>query len=496
MSRTVLSGLALLLAALAGLLPASPAAQTYAPAHLDSNGATSGGVAVDVDRSGRVAVGLATPAGGGWDQPARWNAHGTSFLPILPGASAGAAYAVNDAGTIVGESIEVVPQGHLLLLFSTGVAWIDDVPVTLASLATSGDTDIEPFWGTAIDDQGRIVGQGKRPEVVGLRGFVLRDGVLTDLGALNGLITGSTEPYDVNEQGVIVGASQAPDNFDHAFVWQAGVMSDLHVASGVAGRNSDARAVNEAGLIVGSADPTADLLDWQNAAMWEDGVLAYLPDLGDFGGVNESWARDVNDHGTIVGSAIEPGGGVRAVIWRDGDVVDLNALIPPASGWTLANAHAISNDGRIVGEGFTPGGIKPYVLVPDSDGGFEVYAAGCAGSGGFTPGLWGQGWPEGGGEIAFAVTNGPGGANGLLFVGLGQGSAPFLGCTLDVLPLTALHVPLALTAGGPGGGQWNLSLALPPSVPAGTLTLQAALADPAGPAGATVTNALRMDLAP
>ena len=36
--------------------------------------------------------------------------------------------------------------------------------------------------------------------------------------------------------------------------------------------------------------------------MWEDGVVTYLPDLGDVGGVIESFARDVNDHGTIVGT--------------------------------------------------------------------------------------------------------------------------------------------------------------------------------------------------
>src|SRR6185295_4660245 len=131
-----------------------------------------------------------------------------------------------------------------------------------------------------------------------------------------------------------------------------GVMTDLHVQSGVPGRNSHAAAINEAGVIVGDADPVADFLDYQNAAVWENGVVTYLPDLGDVGGVIESYARDINDHGAIVGTSVTPNFEVHAVTWRDGLCVDLNTLIPPGSGWLLANAWGVANDGRIVGEGF------------------------------------------------------------------------------------------------------------------------------------------------
>jgi len=57
-------------------------------------------------------------------------------------------------------------------------------------------------------------------------------------------------------------------------------------------------------------------------------------------------------------------------------------------------------------------------------------------------------------------------------------------------------VPLLLTPGSFGGGQWSLTTTLPPAVPAGSLYLQAALADAGVPTGVTLTNALRMDLAP
>lgn len=481
------------------LLSGLSAAQTYLPQHLDGTGQASSGDALAITRSGDVVVGFASPLSGGWSLPARWAGNVTGFLPILPGDESGDAVAVNDAGLIVGDSVDIVQQGQLTFFFLRGVAWINPHQIVLlSSLATRGDTDIEPFAGSAVNDHGQILGWGKRPEVNGIRGFVIDvpTGKLTDIGTLQGTLTSSAEPNDINDQGHVVGSSEAPNFFDHAFLWQDGVMADLHVQSAVIGRNSHAVAINEAGQVVGDADPTADFLDYQNAALWDDGVVTYLPDLGDVGGVIESFARDINDHGTIVGTSITPNFEVHAVIWRDGQVVDLNTLIPPGTGWTLANAFAISNDGRIVGEGFSSSGLKPFLLVPDSDGGFEVYGASCAGGGGFKPGLWGQGWPQGGGEISLALTNGPGGGTGLLLVGLDDQSAPFKGCTLSILPLSPLSLPLLLTPGGAGGGQWLAATTLPPAVPAGSLYLQAALIDGGAPSGVTLTNALRMDLAP
>jgi probable HAF family extracellular repeat protein len=478
------------------LLAPAPAAQDYLVHDLDGNGLTSGGVAVAVARTGDLAAGTATPAGGGWGRAVRWSGTFTQFLPLLAGDEAGAAYGVSDAGRVVGESIDIQQQGQLTFFFSRAVLWEHGQVVELASLVTSGDTDIEPYAGLAINNHGTILGWGKRPGITGLRGFVLRDGELTDLGALPGALIPGTEPFDLNEQGVVVGAAEAGGGFDHAITWTDGVLLDLHAASGVPGRNSRGMAIDEAGLVVGSADPVADFLDYEHAAAWQDGVLTFLPELGDGAQVMESFARDVNDHGTIVGTSVTPSFEVHAVIWRDGELTDLNALIPPGSGWLLANAHAISNDGRIVGEGFTPQGVRAYVLEPDASGGFDVYAAGCAGSGGFVPGLWGEGWPQSGGALSLALTNGAGGAAGVLLVGLGMGQAPFKGCTLANLPLSPLAVPLLLSPGGAGGGQWTLPVALPPAVPAGSLFLQAALADAGGPAGVTVSNALRLDLAP
>ena len=477
------------------------AAQGYDPQSLDTNSITSGGAAYSASRTGDFAAGFAVAVGGGEAQPARWTSAGTIFLPRLPDDEAGEAQGVNDAGAVVGASVNIEQQGQLTFFFLRGVLWSNPHNlVLLSSLATSGDTDIEPIEGIAINNHGLILGYGKRAGIDGIRAFVLdqASGEMTDIGTLQGTLNSSAEPWDLNEQGAVVGSSEAANFFDHAFVWKDGVMTDLHTSSGVVGRNSHAVSINESGIVVGDADPTDDFLDYQSAAMWKNGVLTQLPDLGDLGGVIESFARDVNDEGTIVGTSITPSFEVHAVIWNNGQVTDLNTLIPVGSGWTITNAFAISNDGRIFGEGFNAQGFRAVVLEPDSAGGFDVYGGGCAGSGGFVPGLWGQGWPQGGGQVDFALTNGPGGGTGLLLVGFGNGSAPFKGCTLSVLPLSPLSLPLFLTAGGAGGGQWSLHVTLPPSVPTGSLFMQAALIDPGAPSGSgvTLTNGLRMDLAP
>jgi probable HAF family extracellular repeat protein len=297
----------------------------------------------------------------------------------------------------------------------------------------------------------------------------------------------------MNELDVVVGSSEAVNFFDHAFVWQGGVMTDLHALSGVPGRNSHARAINELGVIVGSADFVADFIDFETACVWVGGVVT---NFGSLGG-SESFAHAINDHGTIVGTSITADFFVHAIIIRDGVLTDLNDLIPPGTGWTLANAYDIGNDGVIVGEGFSPAGLQAFRLEPNTDGTFQVYGQGCPGSLGITPGLYGQGFPTSGGSIDLALVNGVGGGLSLLLLGAGTGSAPFKpGCDLQILPLlpASVTLPLGGGAGAAGEGFWQLGATLPPALQTFDLTLQAILQDPGVIAGLTLSNPLKMHI--
>lgn len=468
-------------------------AQDYETFDLDSNNLISAGAAFRIVDNGK-AVGLGVPLSGGLEHATVWTGSGSSLLPHLPdddmsvARDMSVAKYIGEEDVVVGESDDVVPYGHLVKIIPHAAVWIKGQPIPLSSLVTGGDA-LDLHVAIRINGTGQILGWGRDANIPALHAFIFEKGIVTDLGTFTP--DGNSEPFDMNNQGHVVGNATAIAQFEHAFLWKDGVMIDLHDPAVILGRGSTARAINEFGVIVGSADFVDDFLDFETATVWDHGVIT---NLGVLGG-NQSYARDINDHGTIVGTSTLNGGGVHAIIYRDGKMEDLNDLIPPNSGWVLGNAHSINNDGRIVGEGFFNGALRPFLLVPDCAGGFQVYGAGCAGSGGFTPGLFGEGCPTPGGDISLVVVNGLGGGPGLLLFGTGFDTLPFKpGCDIQILPLLPVQVPLLLGGAGAGAGTMQIEAQLSSGLPSMLITMQALLKDAGGPGGFTVTNPLAMDI--
>jgi hypothetical protein len=92
------------------------------------------------------------------------------------------------------------------------------------------------------------------------------------------------------------------------------------------------------------------------------------------GGFKGSVATGINIHGDIVGHVhnpdmmgqvkirafVRPASGPLA-----GEMLDLNNLIPPNSGWLLHWASAINDNRQIVGTGTYNGHYRAYLLTPD-----------------------------------------------------------------------------------------------------------------------------------
>lgn len=57
----------------------------------------------------------------------------------------------------------------------------------------------------------------------------------------------------------------------------------------------------------------------------------------------------------------------RAVLWEAQRVQDLNALIPPDSGWRLEEATDINERGQIVGNGRYHGVRRAFLLQPTGE---------------------------------------------------------------------------------------------------------------------------------
>jgi probable HAF family extracellular repeat protein len=136
---------------------------------------------------------------------------------------------------------------------------------------------------------------------------------VTDLGTLGGI---STEVYAINDAGVVVGRSLTAEFTQHGFVWRDGVMTDLGALPGGVSY-SEALSVNESGVIAGGAlDAAGDY----RAVIWRNGRIIDL-------GVPRSFAWEINDRGQVLGQTIPAADGSTGwFIWQGGHVTDRGTL--------------------------------------------------------------------------------------------------------------------------------------------------------------------------
>jgi probable HAF family extracellular repeat protein len=81
-----------------------------------------------------------------------------------------------------------------------------------------------------------------------------------------------------------------------------------------------------------------------HAVLWRDGEII---DLGTLGGTI-SQAHAINDRGQVVGSSAT-GFQDRPFLWEDGRMTDLTAFVDPALGATGGGAFRINERGQVLG---------------------------------------------------------------------------------------------------------------------------------------------------
>lgn len=237
------------------------------------------------------------------------------------GGNTGYARALNDAGQVVGISSTASGEFHGFL-YSGG---------TVTDLGASANA-------LGINARGDVVGQ--LSVTGGYTGFLYRGGSITPLGNLG---TGDVGvAWDINDHGKIVGESNINTELHapfHPFLYKNGRLTDLGTLADY--ENNSARVINNAGRIAGYSTVDGGGL---HAFVYENGVMR---DVGSFGGLNLD-VSDINERGAFVGSASTWEGPNVGYISFGGELIDLNTLIDPASGWVIDGASGINDLGQIV----------------------------------------------------------------------------------------------------------------------------------------------------
>ena len=305
-------------------------------------------------------------------------------LGNLGGASEG--NAINSAGTVAGDSYLLDLSFHAFITTNG----------SLLDLGTLGSTNSTPI---AINDAGQVAGDSLLADG-SQRAFLYTNGPMFSVGDLGGNYSAA---FALNASGMVAGESSLTNGDTHAILYSSGALNDLGTLGGT---YSSARGINHSGLVVGEASLTNEdvhAFSYSGTMMSDLGtlggtystasdvnsngqVIGYssltgdqqydafvfsagtMTDLGVLPGGNTSYPFAINNLGQIVGYSSVSDGSLHAVLWQNGQVTDLNTLVPTNSGWVLSYAQFINDAGRIVGSGTLNGVMQPFILdLPSSN---------------------------------------------------------------------------------------------------------------------------------
>jgi probable HAF family extracellular repeat protein len=273
---------------------------------------------------------------------------------------------VNSTGVAINASGQVAGMG---IIYENGqdkgtrpILWTRGQARNLGALSLNADGYNENTV-TGMNLAGHIVGWDGN-----FQSFFWANNTLQGLVPLN--IELFSFAFAINNKDQVVGRG---DDFNGSFsvLWSNGLIQSL----GSLDPNPDAFpisepiAINEKGQVIGNEFVPVGM----HAYLWTDGKLTDLGALGvDEFGTETSFANAINNKGQVVGFSSYSENGIpngnHAFIYQNNTIIDLNTLLPFASGWLLENALAINDKGQITVYGtFSKGNqsYKGYALLTD-----------------------------------------------------------------------------------------------------------------------------------
>ena len=179
--------------------------------------------------------------------------------------------------------------------------------------------------------------------------------------------------FAINDNGQVAGASGQCSAFNfniflplqslHALLWQDGERIDLGNLGGDGhGAGITALGLNNQGQVVGESDLAGDASF--HAFLWTQSTG--MQDLGTLPGDVNSSSVAINDAGDIVGLSLDASFNPRAFLRQNGQMYDLNTLIPANSSLSLLLACSINRQGQIIGLAIdkSSGAAHAYLATP------------------------------------------------------------------------------------------------------------------------------------
>jgi uncharacterized membrane protein len=319
-----------------GPKPKAPQGTQYTLRDIGPNFMRGGFVEVtDIEKDEDIVIGLFDDSG---------YPHAVQLWPTLVdiGPQFSRAFSI-DGSTIVGYIADTSPFPYILraTVWKNGVVRFlpplpgNELPDTVATCVN----DAGDIWGSAS----RLPGSGPNEAIPVLWPSA---GLPIQLGTLDGL---EGQVRACNAAGDSAGVSSIARGHFHCAFWPAGSgIQDCHPPEGA----DESRAVdlNQAGELIGQA----------RAAGLAFGYVWHFPGaerLAPLPGDTHSEVSALNDLGDAVGRSCagdppqflgDTSDLCHAVLWQDGEVIDLLARTINAQGWTFARAFAIGNEGKIV----------------------------------------------------------------------------------------------------------------------------------------------------
>ena len=350
-------------------------------------------IARDINDSGQVA-GQSQNASGG-NQGFYWQEdQGIKPIGTLGGLTS-PARGINKSGQVVGFSRISALNTDTRVRAYVAQNGLPTPLGTLTGLSNNG-TLIEFSNSEAwhINDHGVAVGRSFNSAIEG-RAVLWENGAIKNVGG-DHLKTPYSEAWSINNFGQVVGEAGVADQRAKAFLFDNNTNEVTDIDASIDHSvfpYSEAMGINDHGQVVGWSYRTQIPEPEGRAFLYEkneDGT-ATAQSLDPLEGHAYSRARDIDEpdesdeSGRVVGWSRGTIGTDRekfsATIWEDGEVTDLNKLIPASSrwrltnngisGWKLVDAYAINESGQIVGSGYKdgkeePNQIQAFLLTPDT----------------------------------------------------------------------------------------------------------------------------------